>query len=127
MGYPAPSGHSKSKKKIFYCSRSTLCMGGGGWNAIRYQILDPLKIQISDPPPKKKSCVHKKSDIWLKKSDIRQKKNYYQISHPLKKIKYQISRTRYPRSNPPPLFVCLNVQIMVFHNLLRPLVCASLW
>ena len=26
--------------------------GGGGWNAIRYQILDPPKNQISDPPKK---------------------------------------------------------------------------
>ena len=62
-----------------------------------YQILDPLKIQISDirpPPPKKKSNIRyhafAKSDIWLRK--IR-----YQTP---KKIKYHISR--YPRSTPPP-------------------------
>ena len=43
--------------------------GGGGWNAIRYQILDPLKIkyQISDPQKNQISDImsSQKSDIWL--------------------------------------------------------------
>ena len=81
----------------------TLGGGGGGWNAIRYQILDPLKNQISDIRPPKKSNirlsrVHKNQISGLKKSDVGpQKKIQYQISHPLK-IKYRISR--YPRSTP---------------------------
>ena len=54
--------------------------GGGGWNAIIYQILDPPKSQISD------ISRSQKSDIWLKK--IR-----YQISHPLKN---QISDIKVP-------------------------------
>ena len=56
------------------------------WNAVRYQILDPLKIkyrisdqkkikyQISDPQKNQISDIMRsqnKSNIWLKKSDIR--------------------------------------------------------
>ena len=48
----------------------TMVGGGGGWNAIRYHILDPLKIkyQISDTP--------KKSNIrYLTPKYLTQKKN----------------------------------------------------
>ena len=53
--------------------------GGGGWGVERdhiYQILDPLKNQISDiRSPKKSNIIYhgfaKKSDIRLKRSDIR--------------------------------------------------------
>ena len=60
--------------------------GGGGWNAISYQILDPLKNLISDirPPKNKISDITRsqKSDIWLKK--IR-----YQILNKISNIRYQ--------------------------------------
>ena len=85
--------------------------GGGGWNAIKYQILDPLKIQISDPPPKKKNHVFAKNLIsGLKNLISDQEKNYYQISHPLKN---QISdiKDKVPPFHPPPpvcLFKCAN-------------------
>ena len=72
----------------------------GGWNVIRYHILDPLKIkyptplpqikyQISDPPQNKSNHVFaNKSDIWLKKSDIRPPKIInYQISHPINLVR----------------------------------------
>ena len=74
--------------------------GGGGWNAIRYKILDPLKIKYQIPPKFKY-----KSYIWLKKVRYLTKKNKLDITPPLK-IKYQIAR--YPRSTPPPpIFVFL--------------------
>ena len=65
--------------------------GGGGWNAIRFKILDPLKISDITPPKKSKyqiSRIHKNQISGLKN----------QISDPPKK--YQNSR--YPRFTPPP-------------------------
>ena len=60
---------------------------------IRYQTPENIKYQISR--------VRKNQISGIQKSDIRPpKKINYQISHPLKKIKYQISW--YPRSTPPP-------------------------
>ena len=64
--------------------------GGGMWNAIIYQILDPPKNKISD------ISRSQKSDIWLKKIRYQisdPKKINYQISHPLKN---QISDIKVP-------------------------------
>ena len=49
--------------------REVFNYGGGGWNAIRYKIVDPLKIkyQISDHQKNQISDItrsQKKSDIW---------------------------------------------------------------
>ena len=67
----------------FHESTQTL-WGGGGWNAIRYQILDPLDNQISDIRPPKKKIKYKtfaKNQIsGLKKSDIRPKQKNREIS-----------------------------------------------
>ena len=66
-------------------------LGGGGWNAIRFQILDPLKISDITPPKKQISDIShsQKSDIWLKKSDIRPQKK-------------KISDIKVPPFHPPP-------------------------
>ena len=80
--------------------------GGGGWNAIRYQILDPLKNQISDIRPPKKikyQIVHKNQISGLTKSDVGpQKKKKYQISHPLKNRISRYPRSTHPAPPPPP-------------------------
>ena len=73
--------------------------GGGGWNAIRYQILDPPKNQISDPPPPKikYEILHLLKKIYIrylttpKISDIT----------PSKKIRYQISDSQKSNITPP--------------------------
>ena len=70
------------------------------------QILDPLKNQISDIRPPKKSDISRsqKSDIWLKKSDIRpqQKINYQIYITPPKKSKIRYHGTPVPPPPPPP-------------------------
>ena len=77
---------------------------GGGWNAIRYQILYPLKNQISDIRLPKKNQISditrsQRNPISCLKNQISDpKKNQLSDITPPTKIKYQIDLSRYPRS-----------------------------
>ena len=96
-------------------------LGGGGWNAIRYQILDPLKkYQISDPPIKKSNFqIFDPKKIKYQLFDPTKIK--CQISHPLKK-----SNTRYQGTpvHPPPTIssILMSIQTYMYPNP-KPLLC----
>ena len=98
-------------KRSKFCHTTFLHIHWGGWNAIRYQILDPQKNQISDIRPPKKSNIryhafakirylaykNQISNIRYQISDT----NKNQLSD-IRSPKNQISDIKVPRSTPPP-------------------------
>ena len=75
---------------------------GGGWNAIRYQILDPLINQIPDPPNKSNIRYHTPYKIKYQISDP-QRNQISDITPPKKSnIRYQGTPVPPPTPTPPP-------------------------